>query len=174
MNLDALNKWLTLLANFGVIGGMLLIAMQMNFNTETVKLQNAIELNRGLAAGELAFMGETTHIAYTTALFHPEELTEAQLGQVWAYLHNVFLASQNSWLAYKNGLASEESWAHAKRQAAGFVGSRASRIWWEYDKFEYEPDFVKQIDTELVGRDPTEVERVTRQMLDEIRNFDRD
>ena len=113
MNLDALNKWLTLLANFGVIGGLVLIAMQMNFNTETIKLQNAIELNRGLAAGELAFMGDTAHTAWTTAVLHPAELTEAQLGQFWAYQHNVLLASQNSWLAYQHGLASEESWAHA-------------------------------------------------------------
>ena len=51
MKLDAVNKWLTLLANFGVIGGLVLVAIQMNFNTKTISLQNDLELNRALAAG---------------------------------------------------------------------------------------------------------------------------
>jgi len=40
MNLDQLNKWLTLVANLGVMGGLVLVAMQMNFNTATIRLQN--------------------------------------------------------------------------------------------------------------------------------------
>ncbi len=173
MSLDASNRWLTLLANFGVIGGLVLIAMQMNFNTETIRLQNDIELNRGIAASELAFMGDAASTAYATAVFHPAELTAAQLGQIWAYLHSFMLATQNNWIAYRGGLASEASWAHAKNQSAGLVGFRAGRIWWEKTKWEYEPDFVKQIDAELVGGDPVDVERVIQQMLDEIRNLDR-
>jgi hypothetical protein len=172
MNLDALNKWLTLLANFGVIGGLVLLAIQMNFNTETIRLQNDLELNREFAAAELAYMGDSTSVAYANALFHPGELTEPQLGQFWAYLHNYMLAAQNNWLAYRDGQASEVSWKHAKGQAAGFIGFPAARIWWKYDKFEYEPDFVEQIDSELSERDPVEVQRVTQQMLDEIRSLD--
>jgi hypothetical protein len=173
MTLDALNKWLTLLANFGVIGGLVLVALQMNFNTETIRLQNDLELNREFAAGELAYMGDSTPIAYANALFHPADLTEPQLGQFWAYLHNVMLAAQNNWLAYRDGQASETSWNHARKQAAGFIGFRAARIWWAHDKFEYEDDFVAQIDAELAGSDPLDVERVTRQMLEEIRSLGR-
>ena len=174
MNLDALNKWLTLLANFGVIGGLVLIAVQMNFNTETIRLQNAVELNRGIAAGELAFMGDSAHIAYATALFHPAELTEAQVGQVWAYINNTMMSAQNTWLAYNDGLASEESWGYAKRVAAGYAGFRVGRMWWESTKTNYDPDFVKAIDDELVGSDPASVERATRQILDDIKKLERD
>ena len=172
MNLDALNKWLTLLANFGVIGGLVLVAIQMNFNTETIRLQNALELNREFAAGELAYMGDSAPLAYANALFHPGDLTEPQLGQFWAYLHNYMLAVQNNWLAYRNGQVSEASWNHARSQAAGFIGFPAARIWWKYDKFEYETAFVEQIERELSTKDPQEVERVTRQMLNEINNLD--
>ena len=169
MSLDSLNKWLTLLANFGVIGGLVLVALQMNFNTETMRLQNDLELNRALSAGELAYMGDSTSIAYNNALFHPEQLTEPQLGQLWAYLHNVMLAAQNNWLAYRQGQASEASWNHARKQAASFISFRAGRIWWDHDKFEYEEDFVAQIDEELTSMDPLDVERVTREMLEQIR-----
>ena len=172
MNLDILNKWLTLVANLGVMGGLVLVAMQMNLNTATIRLQNELELNRELAAGELAYMGDSAYIAFAVAQFHPGELTEAQLGQVWAYLHVNMLAAQNNWLAYRSGLGSQDSWAHAKSLAIGYLGFRAGRIWWEHDKFEYESDFVEQIDAELAGSDPVDLEHTTRQMLDEIHGLD--
>ncbi len=172
MNFDQLNKWLTLVANFGVIGGLVLVAMQMNFNTETIRLQNDLELNRAIAAGELAYLGDSAPTAWANAVLHPADLTDAQLGQVWAYLHNVMLAAQNNWLAYKDGQASEVSWIHARSQAAAFIGFRVGRIWWSHDKFEYETGFVEQVDAALIGRDPLEVEHVTRQMLDEIRSLE--
>jgi hypothetical protein len=48
----------------------------------------------------------------------------------------------------------------------------AARIWWEHNKFECDPDFVKQIDPELVGGHPVDVARMTRPMLDEFDNLD--
>ena len=90
----------------------------MNLNTETIRLQAATELNQGFAAGELAFMGDSTYVAYATALFHPAELTEAQIGQVCAYNNNAMMSAQNTWIAYQAGLASEQSWSYARRMAA--------------------------------------------------------
>jgi hypothetical protein len=165
MNLDAVNKWLTLLANFGVIGGLVLVAIQMNFNTKTISLQNDLELNRALAAGELAYMGDSTPTAHANAVFRPADLTEAQVGQFWAYLHHAMLAAQNNWLAYQNGRASDVSWNHARDQAVAHLGSRAARIYWKYGKFEFYVDFVEQIDAQLAGRDPLQAEGAMRQML---------
>ena len=174
MNLDAFNKWLTLLANFGVIGGLVLVAVQMNFNTETISLQNDLEMNRALAAGELAYMGDSTSTAYANAVFNPGDLTEAQLGQFWAYLHHALLAAQNNWLAYQNGWASEDSWMHARDQAVAHLGPRAARVYWKHGKFEYRAGFVEQIESQLAGSEPLQMERAMRQMLEEIRNLDHD
>jgi hypothetical protein len=172
MNLDALNKWLTLLANFGVIGGLVLIAMQMNFTAGTIRLQNDIDLNKGIAAGELAIMGDSAASAFATAVLRPSELTDIELQQFWAYLHNVMLSAQNTWLAYQLGLASEQSWTFAKRQAAGFVGFPAGLIWWKYDRFEYEPAFADQIDAELADTAALDLRHIMQSMLDEIRAID--
>jgi len=84
MNWDQGSRWLTVLSNFGVIGGLVLVAMQMNLNSDAIKQQNEIELYRGLAAGELAFMGDSTATAFAVALFRPAKLDEIQIGQVWA------------------------------------------------------------------------------------------
>ena len=71
MNLDRLNQWLSLGANVGVVVGFLLIAVQLNLNTEAIRLQNRLDFNRGFTAGEVAFMGETTHIAFANAMLKP-------------------------------------------------------------------------------------------------------
>jgi len=41
------------------------------------------------------------------------------------------------------------------------VRFRVGRIWRKNDKFEYDSNFVKQIDAELAGSDPVDVERTT-------------
>jgi hypothetical protein len=107
-------------------------------------------------------------------LFHPAELTEAQVGQVWAYANNAMTSAQNTWLAYNDGLASEESWSYAKRLAAAYAGFRVGRMWWGSTKTNYDPDFAKAIDDEMVGSDPAFVERATRQILDDIKKLEHD
>ena len=169
MNLDQVNRWLTLLANFGVIGGLVLVAMQMNLTAEAIKQQNDIELSRGIAAGELAFMGETTATAWAVAMFHPEQLDEVQVGQVWAYLNNCLLSVQQTWLSHRAGLASDATWARARANGASWVDFGAGRVWWREYRWGFEPDFVEEIDSELATRNSSnDVVQVTRRMLDEI------
>lgn len=174
MHLDALNKWLGPLANIGVLGGLLLVAVQMHQNTAAIRLQNALELNRGIAAGEIAFMGDSTHLAYATAMFHPSELTDEQAGQLWAYFNSEIFSIQNQWLAYQAGLASREDWDYAFGYAIAFLGIRAGRIWWDNVKSGFRPEFVKAIDAGLATSDPLAVERQTRAIIEEIRSLDRD
>ena len=120
MNFDQLNKWLTPVANFGVIGGLVLVAVQMHFNTDAIRLQNALDNNRGIAEAEVALMdGSNAAEAWMAATLHPAELTESQLAQFWSYLHVLMLTTENTWLAYEDGLAPEQSWLRAKRGSVG-------------------------------------------------------
>ena len=175
MILDQVNKWLTLVANFGVIGGMVLVAMQMNLATEAINQQSDIELSKGIAAGELAFMGESTAIAWAVAVFHPAKLDEVQVGQVWAYLNNTLLSVQQTWLSNREGMASDATWARARILGASYVDFGAGRIWWQEYKWGFEPDFVEEIDSELATRNPSnDIKQVTKRMLDEIHQLEQE
>ena len=39
MNMDSVNKWLTLAANFGVIAGILFLAIELNQNNELLEAE---------------------------------------------------------------------------------------------------------------------------------------
>ncbi len=87
MRIGRLIQWLTLLGNFGVIAGFVLIAFQLSLNTEAIRLQSAMAMNREGSAAEIAYMGETTHIAMANAIFRPADMTDEQVGQAWAYMN---------------------------------------------------------------------------------------
>ena len=169
MNMDRVNKWLTLVANFGVILGLVLVAMQMKLATEAINQQSDIELSRGIAEGELAFMGESTATAWAVALFNPAQLDEVQIGQVWAYLNNTLLFVQQTWLSNRAGMASDSTWERARAMGATYLNFGAARIWWEEYKWGFDQDFAKEIDLALAKNDPSNnVVEVTRRMLKEI------
>lgn len=173
MNMDKVNQWLTLVANFGVILGLILVAMEMKLATEAINQQSDIELSRGIAEGELAFMGETTAAAWTVALFNPSQLDETQVGQVWAYLNNTLLIVQQTWLSNQAGMASDETWARAKVMGAAYLDFGAGQIWWQEYKFGFDQEFAKEIDSELAKKDSsTNVAKVTKRMLEKIQQLD--
>jgi hypothetical protein len=175
VNLDQVNKWLTLVANFGVIGGMVLVAMQMSLATEAINQQSDIELSRGIAAGEIAFMGDSTATAWSVAVFHPAELDEVQVAQLWAYLNNSLLAVQQTWLSNREGMAPDATWARARILGASYMDFGAGRIWWQEYKWSFEPDFVEEIDSELATRDSSNgVVQVAKRMLEEIHQLEQE
>jgi hypothetical protein len=175
VNLDQVNKWLTLVANFGVIGGMVLVAMQMSLATEAINQQSDIELSKGIAAGELAFMGDSTARAWSVAVFHPAELDEVQVAQLWAYLNNTLLSVQQTWLSNREGMASDATWARARAMGAGYLDFGAGRIWWQEAKYIFESDFVEEIDSELASKSSSNgLVETTKRMLEEIHQLEQE
>ena len=172
MKIDWLNEWLTLIANVGVIAGFVLVAYQLSLNTEAIRLQSAQDQARMTSAAEVAFMGESTHEAFNTALRHPSELEDKQLHQVWAYLQTVTFAAQNVYVAYEEGFSSSEDWNYSKSLAAAYVSFPVGRIYWQSTKANYRPGFAKEIDEELEKISPNLLGEQFQSMLDEIRKLE--
>ncbi len=154
--------------------GFLLIAAQLNLNTEAIRLQNRLDFNRGFAAGEIAFMGETTHIAFTNAMLKPAELTDEQVGQMWAYLNVTVFTAENTWIAYQAGFATEGDWNDARELTTGFLSFKVGQIYWQNTKTNFGADFVDAIDVGLSSSDPELGVRQYRGMLADIRQIGQD
>ena len=171
--MDRLNQWLSLLANVGVVVGFVLIAAQLNLNTEAIRLQNRLDMNRATTAGEIAFMGETTHVAFANAVLRPSELTDEQMGQVWAYLNITLTGAWNTWIAYQAGFATEGDWAEAKDIAKLYLSFPVAMIYWKNAKTNYGAGFVDAVDAELSSSNPDIMELEYRGMLADIRQLGR-
>ena len=171
MTLDDANKWLVAVANVGVLVGFLLVAYQLSLNTEVIRLQATVGTDRQTIAGELAFMGETTHEAFSLAVLDPGALTDAQVGQMWAYINVGINASLNLWRSYEAGFTSAEELERSMEfYIPNYVGYDFGRIYWNAVKQGFPPEFADRVDAVAAKHPDTLVEQY-RAMLEGVRNL---
>ena len=169
MKFDSFNRWLSLLSSIGVLAGFALVAFQLNLNTKAIRIQTAISVNQQMVAGEIAYMGETTHTAFALAAFDPSALTTEQVGQVWAYLNVGMNLVWNLWRAHQAGLATDADWEQSLRSANGMLGFPVGRVYWKETKGQFPADFVREVDARLAKSDPRAGVRAWRKMLDGVK-----
>ena len=70
--MDKLNKWLTLVANLGVVGGLILVAVQINQSVEITKAQMINGYYIADMQLEMKMMGENPALSWTKSVYAPE------------------------------------------------------------------------------------------------------
>jgi hypothetical protein len=171
MTLDDANKWLVAMANVGVLAGFVLVAYQLSLNTEAIRLQAEVDTDQQWLAGELVFMGETTHEAYALSMLDPGALTEGQIAQLWAYLNVGVGANLNLWRNYEAGFISlEELESSMELSMPGYVGYAFGHLYWNSVKRNYPKGFTDRVDS-IVARHPNTAEEQYRAILDGARNL---
>ncbi len=171
MTLDDANKWLVAVANLGVLVGFLLLAYQLSLNTEAIRLQAKVGAVQQMSAGELAFMGETTHEAFSVAMLDPGALTDAQIGQMWAYIGVGLNANQNLWRAYEAGFVSAEELEDSMgRNIPSYLDSDFGRLYWNAVKLGFPPEFADRVDA-IAAKHPNTLVEQYRAMLEGVRNL---
>ena len=89
MNLDSLNKWLTLTANLGVIAGIIFLAIELRQNNDLMAGQD--RFNR-LSAAQSNAVAVATTPELNSALSKPvSDLTNEDMNMLAYYYNSVFL-----------------------------------------------------------------------------------
>ena len=150
MNFDRVNQWLSLVANLGVVAGFVMVAFQLQQNTEAVRLQADAVTSGANVAAESAFMGENVAEAYAIAWQSPEQLTDAQMLQISGYLNTSLASIQYSYLQYVRGLLSDDEWADMEAFAVAQINWPFGRAHWLANKPWFNPDFTATINQALL------------------------
>jgi len=149
MNLERFAGWLALVANLGVVGGLVLLAFELRQNTSLLRAQAVTNRLTGQASAETAFMGEDTAAAFAKALEAPETLDDREIVQLWAYLNVSMMAVEQTHSMYTLGLATEEDQRTAIASASGWLGFPFGRIWWNELRTNFPSDLTAEIDAQL-------------------------
>ncbi|MEE8577426.1 MAG: hypothetical protein V3T31_09240 [candidate division Zixibacteria bacterium] len=135
MNFDKWNQWLSLLANFGVVIGIIFLALEVRTNTATnrIAIQAAFSANWVEINGDIA--GNRDLAAVIEKAIAGEELDRVESRQFRHYIRQY--ASQGGLMRhlYVEGLASKED---VRR------GYRALSSYAKYDRFRQE---IEELDT---------------------------
>ena len=158
---------LTILANIGVIAGIVFLGYEVRQNTATLKSAGAQNIYNQIAAiNELRMNPE-----YVTVIQkgneRPGDLSSVERVQYYAYVSNVLHAWQNMYVQMREGAYPEESldgWWQVLRENFQWPGFTE---YWEVNGYVLSPDFRAFVATDVLSREPSDsyVERFQAESL---------
>lgn len=156
MNLDKLNKWLTLSANIGVVLGLLILVVEVRQNASLTRVALETAKNDQLADIELSLASPAMATAWTKSIRAPETMTDAEIRMVEGHRVAVMLQWDNLFQMEANGLISRARVEHhIKNTAPYYFGSAQGKGWWRFQKDGWENTPMMEVAGPIIeGLDP--------------------
>lgn len=145
MDLSDLNSWLGIIANVGVIAGLVLVALQIRQNTEITKAQVANDWFLADMQLELAMMGEDPARSWAKAVFSPEDIDRYDAAVLDRYFNFGLVQVQRLERMHELGMA-DERWKERVNYLRWHLGNEVGRKWWAHFRGEFADDFAAMID----------------------------
>jgi hypothetical protein len=155
---EKISKLLHFAANIGVIGGLVLVGLELKQNSDLLKTQLLYEESGRFISGEQALYGENAARVWAKSIEQPRELTLEEIRIVDAYLYTtVELWRATHMLAQLGLLDDEGDWQHrVKAEAPYFLGNEYGLAWWSVYREEAKmaaPELIALID-QVLQADP--------------------
>jgi len=152
MDTDKVNRWLTLSANVGVIAGLILVAVQINQNTQITKAQIANDYYLADMDLELAMMGDDPVRSWTKAVYTPDELNNEDAAVIDRYFNYGLVQILRLQKMHELGLAYED-WEDRIAYLGWHLGNEVGRRWWAYGKDAFPDEISQKVDEILAVGD---------------------
>ena len=72
---DRVNSWLSLIASVGILAGLVLVAVELNQNTDQLRLQLTFQANQKIFDNNRDLLGDNPTPAYAKAITDPVNVT---------------------------------------------------------------------------------------------------
>ena len=142
MNVDGTNRWLTLIANIGVIVGLIFLALEIRQNTEVAR--SAVDL-------EITTLGTDFHLrvaenpelarAYYIGMRDPDSLTDDERMQLHYVIPAVFLLMEGAHKQYLRGYLPVDGWEPYEGLISSLLRNSIVRDWWIRGSTVFSQDF---------------------------------
>ena len=129
MNWEAVGAIGEVVGAIAVIATLLYLALQIRQNTKAMRgaTLNAITEHKQF---ELRWSSDIA-TAWRKSLTEPKSLTQDESWQIAEWMCSSFVARQNEFFQYKQGLIDDETWAASEIIIKLALASKWGRNWWE-------------------------------------------
>jgi len=149
MDTEAVSRWLSIGANFGVLVGIVFLAVEIQQNTEMTRAQ----ITQSRAEAALAMADLTANSDYLPAIMvkarNGEPLTDEEAIRYVVQIRAALRNQDNNIQQYRQGLLEE----YIPRSVAGavrnIIGTSFARAYWTENKTGYSEAFVEFVDAIL-------------------------
>ncbi len=132
MKLNKIADWLQIIANFGILIGLILVLMQMRQNEELQRIQIMNQYHDSYSAYETAFAGENLPDIWEKSWLEPENLTLSEMRAMEA----ITFVPLNRWInLYRQseaGILDQEDWKYeVLNDVSYYFDTPYARAWWQ-------------------------------------------
>ena len=176
MNSSKLSDWLQIAANVGIVGGLLLVGVQLKQNSDLLKTQLLYEESNRLVNLETEVVGEIGAEVWAKSISEPQNLSLSEQRVMEALLWSFVEQLRSTRLLAELGLLEDEEWKlRVISDAAYYLGNDYGRAWWvNYSKgnISLHPDLVLEINSRLSEVETNFTATYTKSVLDLVNKTD--
>ncbi len=124
--------WLQIGANLAILAGLILVALQINQNSDLARHQLLHDQFALMVSKENTIMGENPAVVWSKAVHDPTNLSLAELRVMEAYYYRTYMKYV---FLYENRDFYEDEWKRSIRREGGwFLQSEFGHAWWDQNK----------------------------------------
>lgn len=174
MNSSKLSDWLQIVANTGIIAGLLLVGLQLKQNSDLLKTQLLYEESSRLVDLETQVVGETGAEVWAKSISDPENLNLAEQRIMEALLWSYVEQLRSTRLLGELGLLEDAEWkARVASDTSFYLGNKYGRAWWASFKegnTVVSADLIREIDLQLSEVNTNRTAEYIRSTIDRLRD----
>ncbi len=148
-----LSSWAPVLANVALLAGMLLVAYEINQNSQLARVALVNEGNVASNQFWANVMGENPAHVISMAVECPESMSYADYIAMDAYLFTGMNFLYRNYELAKEGIFEVEDWqALVEGYTGWYLGNPFGRAWWDEEgQYFFDDEFVIHVDKQLEG-----------------------
>ena len=169
MNIERLSSWLQITANVGILGGLVLVGIQLQQNSEILRAQMMSAESRSVIDQEMQIIGEQGAAAWVSAMSDPANVSLEH----HRVMEAIYWSAIESWRHVEElgtlGLADVDPKNRVSDEAGWYFGNTYGRAWWNTrrDDSEISNELKKVID-DAIQRSPDFTVDLHNRLVEEI------
>ena len=146
MNLDSMNRWLTLAGNIGVLAGIIFLAFELQQNTVATQLEASSGFQNSFSEIELFIAGNPEFTELLLKGRNDEEISDADALRLWVFYGNVLRQWQFTHFMYLSDALHDDIWQTNQNRLAQIIkGDRGLYEHWQSNKLQFTPAFNEMV-----------------------------
>ncbi|MGK0223151.1 MAG: hypothetical protein ACI9ON_002394 [Limisphaerales bacterium] len=153
---ERLNSWLQLGTSIGVLIGLVLVILQLQQGTKITTAQLGSESFESTIRANDLIVGEGLAVAWSRAMANADDLTDAELGVIDAFLRREWLNNTRTIRNIEFGFAAAD-WddsVSVRKWVFGYLGNETAIRWWRQEQsrgvMRMSADFAAKVDALLL------------------------
>ena len=143
---ERINQWLTLVANLGVLAGIIFLAIEIQQNTDVTRSTTAQEISN-TSVEFFMRVAESPDLARVikVATENPGGLSEVEIVQYEYHTGAAFMLFEGAYKQFQLGFLPESGWKPHEGLIKYLLDNPVSRNWWVNSNTVFSPEFENRV-----------------------------